>query len=567
MTTELHEDLRPILDYFYQWERNQPSRPFLKQPFGKRWEVLSYGQVGEQARKLLTYLQSIGLKSGDHVGILSKNCTQWIIADLALMMGAYVSVPFYPNLTGNQLAEVLERSEVKALFVGKLEDWENQQVHIPKDLPIIRFPHYEGNSKIGTGIAWHEIITNSQAMTGYPLPDLDALWTILFTSGTTGTPKGVMLKHQCPSMIVRNEEIYDHLKFFNGLPNRFFSYLPLNHIAERIVVEVASIVTGGTISFAESIDTFPKNLQATQPTLFIAVPRIWTKFQMAIRKKIPQSVLDILLAIPIVSAIIQRKIKKGLGLSEARIILTGAAPSPQSLKNWYKAFDIHLREVYGMTESCGGCTISPESDDVEGSVGKGIPNVELAIDKENEEVLIRMPWMMHGYFKDEARSKQVLKDGWIHTGDRGKIGENGHLFITGRVKDAFKSAKGKYIVPAPLEWAFAKNQYIEQICVVGMQLPQPIALVILSEIGQAAQVEDVKRSLTKSLQEINQTLAKHEKIATIVILKDEWNIENEFLTPTMKLKRNRVNEHYESHYAPWFSNDDSVILVEKALLT
>ena len=220
-----------------------------------------------------------------------------------------------------------------------------------------------------------------------------------------------------------------------------------------------------------------------------------------------------------------------------------------------------------MTESSGGCTIMPENESVAGSVGKPVPNVELSIDKANEEVLIRMPWMMQGYFKDEERSAQIMKDGWIHTGDRGRIDDKGFLHITGRVKDAFKSAKGKYIVPAPIEWAFSKDQYIEQVCVVGSQLPQPIALVLLSEIGQSATPSEVEKSLTRDIEEVNRELAKYEHIASIIILKDDWNIENDLLTPTMKLKRNRVHDCYQTQYIDWFSEGKPVIWAKEALIS
>jgi len=560
MEQDINIGTRAILEYFQHWEQQEPDRPFLRQPFGADWKVMSYGEVGLQARKLLAYLHSLGIEKGDKIGLLSKNCSQWIIADLAMMMGGYVSVPFYPNLTGAQLAEVIERSEAKLLFVGKLEEWENQRSHLRKDLPIIRFPYYLGNSKVEEGVSWEEIQQNHEPVESYEIPKLEELWTILFTSGTTGIPKGVMLQHKCPALIIRNEEIHDHLQFFNGLPNRFFSYLPLNHIAERIVVEVASIVTGGTISFAESIDTFPYNLEETQPTLFIAVPRIWTKFQMGILKRLPQSVINLLLAIPIVSTLFKKKIKQKLGLSKARIILTGAAPTPNSLKDWYAKLGIRLREVYGMTEACGGCTIMPEHENETGSVGKPVPNVELAIDPANDEVLIRMPWMMEGYFKDEKKTNQIMQDGWIHTGDSGAIDSNGFLFITGRVKDAFKSSKGKYIVPAPLEWALAKNQYIEQVCVVGLQLPQPIALILLSKAA------DVEKSLANTLEEVNLGLAKHERLASLIILKDDWSVENDLLTPTMKLKRNRVHDNYQSQYSVWFAEEKPVIWTEAPLI-
>ena len=552
------EDLKTIVDYFLEWESRQPSAVFLRQPTGDQWKNYTWREVGEQARRMAAALRARGLQPGDKVGIVSKNCCHWVITDLALMFGGFVSTPFYPNLTAAQLRQVLELSDAKALFVGKLDEWSNMRGGVPEGVQLIRFPHYPGNAEVREGLAWEELIREFEPIAVDP-PVLHDLWTILFTSGTTGRPKGVMHNYYAPATLMHNERVHNDLRVFAGKEHRYFSYLPLNHIAERIIVEVAAIMTGGSISFAESIDTFAQNLQQTQPTLFMAVPRIWSKFQLAILERMPQQRLNRLLRLPLIGTLVRRKIKKGLGLASARILLTGAAPTPDALKDWYRTLDLPLQEVYAMTENCGGCTLMPIERLKSGTVGKPLPNTEIKVEPETGEVLMRAPWVMQGYYKDKAKTDEVLRDGWLHTGDQGELDEEGFLRLTGRVSDTFKSAKGKYIVPAPIEWGFAKNNHIEQVAVVGLAMPPPLALVVLSELGRAAGQEAVTQSLTHTLTAVNDGLANYERIKAVVVVKENWSVDNGLLTPTMKIRRNVLNERYQTLYQPWYEEGKAVI--------
>lgn len=551
--------LRPALAYFYDWEQHKPNEVFLRQPSGNTWLNVSWAEAGQQARKIVAALQDMGLQSGDKVGILSKNCYHWIIADIAIMMGGFVSVPFYPTLNADQLDEVIQLSDIKLLFVGKLDDWPAMRSGVPADMPLIRFPFYADNSKIEEGLDWAELLDKYEPISDNPCPDLEDLWTILFTSGTTGTPKGVMLKYSTLELLLNNERKYNTLKLFGFDEYRFFSYLPLNHIAERIIVEGACIATGGSISFAENLATFAKNLQDTRPTLFMAVPRIWTKFQMGILARMPQKKLSFLLRIPILNNLVRKKIRTGLGLDQARIMLTGAAPAPDSLKNWFNNLGIPVQEVYAMTENCGGCTLMPANHIKPGTVGKALPNVQIKIDPESGEILMQAPWLMAGYYNDEAKTAEVIRNGWLYTGDQGELDAEGFLHITGRVADTFKSSKGKFIVPGPIEWGFAKNNFIEQICVVGLALPQPIALVVLSEIGRASEPEQVTQSIQSSLQEVNETLPNYERLSTVVIVKENWSVDNGILTPTMKIRRNVLNTHYEKQCLQWSESANTIV--------
>lgn len=559
MTFE-EKDLKTILEYFLHWESLQPDTTFLLQPEGTAWKSITWREAGRQARKIASVISTMGLNPGDKIGIVSKNCYHWIIADLAIMMGGWVSVPFYPTLTGRQLGEVIRAGDIKLLFAGKLDAWDQMKSGVPEDLPIIRFPHYPGNSRIEEGLDWDKLLEGDYLIPDFPMPKLQDLWTILFTSGTTGTPKGVMLDYFAPSALLYNEYLHNTLNIFSGNEHRFFSYLPLNHIAERIIVEVAALFTGGTISFAESLDTFARNLQETQPTLFMAVPRIWTKFQMGILERMPEKRLNLLLGLPLVGKLLRNKIRKGLGLEKARIMLTGAAPTPDSLKAFFAKIGLHLQEVYAMTENCGGCTLMPAGDIRPGTVGKPLPNVEVKINPENGEVLMRAPWLMQGYYNAPEKTAEVLRDGWLHTGDQGEIDpKTGHLRLTGRVSDTFKSAKGKFIVPAPIEWGFAGNTLIEQICITGLAIPQPIALAVLSEIGLRTSRETVESSIRQSLEAVNRELPNYERLKAVVIFREPWSVENGILTPTMKIRRDVLAKRYEAQLPGWYEQKEDII--------
>ena len=552
-------DLKTILDYFYEWERRKPDAVFLRQPYGNTWKTISWAEAGLEARRMAAALQGIGLKPADHVGIVSKNCYHWIIADLAIMMGGFVSVPFYPTLNGPQLGQVLQLSHAKALFVGKLDDWPAMRDGVPQDMQIIAFPHYEGNSKVDEGYAWDGLIAAYDPLPGSPSRHLDEIFSILYTSGTTGVPKGVMLDFFAPAALMENERRYNTLQLFSGSEHRYFSYLPLCHIAERLIVEGAAILTGGEISFAESIDSFAKNLQATRPTLFLGVPRIWTKFQLAILNRMPQRKLNFLLRIPLINSLIKRKIRGGLGLDKARILLTGAAPMPDSVKNWFARLNIHLQEVYGMTESCGGATLMPANGIKPGTVGQPLPNARIGIVPETGEVTIDLPWMMRGYYSEPDKTAETLRDGILYTGDQGELDEEGYLKITGRISDTFKSAKGKFIVPGPIEWSFAKNNYIEQVCVAGLGIPQPIALVVLSDLGKEESAEKLRQSLQETLDHINSQLPNYEQLRAVVVFHTPWSVEDGLLTPTLKIKRHELNRRYEHLFPVWYEMEERLV--------
>lgn len=546
------DNLPTLTEMLYHWEQEKADEVFLRQPLGDQWTTYSWSESVGQIRRMANYLKGLNLKPASNIAIVSKNCAHWILADQAITMAGHVSVPLYPNLTANQLNEILIHSESKVLFSGKLEDWDSMKKGVPENIHGIALPLSEET----TYKQWEEIIAETSPMTEKVKPKSEDLVAILYTSGTTGTPKGVMLLHKNYQLAVR--AVQKVLSVIDK-PQRFFSYLPLCHVAERGVVETCSIYSGGSISFVESLDTFVQNLQDTQPTIFFGVPRIWTKFQLGVLSKVPQKKLDFLLKVPILSTMIKNKIKKGLGLSKAEILVTAAAPCPQSLHEWYKKMDLSLLELYGMTENHGICTIMPMKAIQMGSVGTAYPDMEMKTDPNTGEIMMKSEWIMPGYFKEPELSAQVLADGYLHTGDMGELDAQGYLTITGRIKDTFKTAKGKFVVPGPIEWGFALNNDVEQICVLGRSLPQPIALIVLSEIGLSKPQEDVLHGLKETISHVVQNLVDYEKIKKAIIVKEPWSIENGILTPTLKIKRNVLEHRYTDKLEEWYSHPETVI--------
>lgn len=538
------------LNRFYDWEAARPEAIFLRQPFNRQWKTWTYRQAGEEIRKIAGALEQLPPQS--KVALLSKNCAQWIMADLAIMMAGHVSVPIYPTLSADAIRPILEHSQSAAIIIGKLDDYKTQQGGIPASLLRISMETYGHHE----GLSWENLVASGSPVKSPKAQQPEDLMTIIYTSGTTGKPKGVM--HTAGNFDAVLQIVG---KVMPQIPQHplMFSYLPLSHIAERVGIEMFGLYKGAAISFAESIDTFAQDLKDTQPSIFFAVPRIWAKIQEKILTKIPQKKLSRLLSVPLIGTVIKKKLRHELGLSKAVYICSGAAPLSVPLINWFQSIGITIYQVYGMTEDCVLSHFNLIGQNKVGTVGKPLPGAETKISPEGE-LRIRSKALMKGYYKEPQLTAEVFdEEGYLKTGDMAEYDTEGYLKITGRVKDQFKTDKGKYISPTPIELLLSKNPDIEQVCVVGMGVPQPMALVVLSAAGKAKTKDEIIASLSQTIAEVNKKVEAYEKLETAVIMKTDWTIDNGLLTPTLKVKRNEVEKIHLPRYPKWYHQEGLVV--------
>lgn len=524
---------------FYKAVEVQPNRAYLRQPINGVYQEYTWSDVEILARNMAAQLQRLGIKKGDKVALWSKNCAQWIMADLAIMMAGAVSVPLYPGQSKANVHYVLEHSEAKILFVGKHDNDADVIASIPEGFTTIGFPYYSGP----VTHQWDDLVSQAAPESfEVIMPEMDDVMTLVYTSGTTGQPKGAV--HTFRAFAFASNNFVEQIGIQST--DRGISFLPLAHVAERIIVEGQSYYGWFSVSFVESLDSFAENVVSVKPTLFFAVPRLWSKFQEGILAKVGgQEKLNRLLRIPIISGLVKNKIKKGLGLDQARLCGTGASPMPQSLLHWFDKIGLPVMEGYGMTENLCYGTLSLPAQRQIGTVGKPFYQNELKI-SEQGEILFKSPALMLGYYKDPEKTQEAFIDGFYRTGDKGKIDEHGFLHITGRVKELFKTTKGKYIAPAPIEGLLVANEHIEQACVMGSGRNQPIAVVELSETARGLDTGVVEKAIQDHLDWVNTQVEHHERLDCLVLTRLMWTVESGLITPTLKARRDTVEDRYLS---------------------
>lgn len=551
-----------LVHAFQHWARTTPDAVYMTQPLpGGKVEQFTWRECADQVQRMATHLASLGLPRGSSIGLLGRNSAHWILTDLAIWLAGHVSVPLYPTLNGESAAYILEHAEVKLLFLGKLDGiadgWKDISTVLPASLPLISLPL----SPRKDVPQWTDIIASTQPRTDLPLPQPEELATIVYTSGSTGRPKGVM--HSFGTMVSVAGSLRDTYHVTNQ--ERMLSYLPLAHVAERAVLETSSLYFGFKVFFSEGLETFQQDLQRAQPTIFFSVPRLWTKFYLAVNEKLPPKKQKILFRIPLLSGVVKRKVLKQLGLDQVRLAITASAPLPPTIMQWYRNLGLELLDVYGMTENFGYSHGSRPGEVRVGYVGHCNPGVVCRI-ADNGEVQVKSPGQMTGYYKNpEKTAEDMTDDGFLKTGDRGEVDAQGRLRITGRVKELFKTSKGKYVAPVPIEQKLNRHPKVEVICVTGPSQPQPFALLMLSpdaqaELGrQQLNRDDLTGEFGALLKEVNDSLEDHEKLDYLVVVKDQWTMENGYLTPTMKIKRNIIEDRYLPQADTWVSQRQTVI--------
>jgi long-chain acyl-CoA synthetase len=292
----------------------------------------------------------------------------------------------------------------------------------------------------------------------------------------------------------------------------------------------------------------------------LAVPRIWEKMREEILKKMPQQKLSRLLSIPIISSIIKSAIKKKMGFAKCKYFYTGASPINKAVLVWFSKLGITIQEAYGMTENSALSHVNRKNAAKFGTVGQSYPGVEVKLSAINE-VLVKSDASMLGYYKEPQLTAEMFEGDWLKTGDEGSIDEEGFLTITGRIKDQFKTSKGKYVIPANIESKILVHPYVSQACVVGSGMPAPLLLCTLSEKGNKEEKPNIVNELAEFLSSMNEKLEHHEQVAKIIVLKDEWTLENGILTPTLKIKRKVVDELFQQQYEEWYHSRSAVSII------
>ncbi|ANN25658.1 TPA: AMP-binding protein [Vibrio vulnificus] len=533
-------------DMILKWAKERPHEVYLKQIINRQFVEFTYSEVADKALRLVTALKELGAEPGDRIALISKNCAEWFICDLAMMLGDYVSVPIFPTAGADTIEYCITHSESKILIAGKLDDAAATQKVIDDlvDVKSIALPY---DSAPHCQYQFTTLILQSEPSSNRPQHYDDKLMSLVYTSGTSGLPKGAMLTYGAFSWSV--QQLINHI----GIqPNdRLFSYLPLAHITERVYIFGSSIMGGVPTAFPESLDTFIEDVKMQRPTLFISVPRLWTLFQQRIQDKLPQKRLNFLLKIPFVSGLIKKKLADGLGLDQARVLGCGSAPVSPALLAWYHSVGLNITEAWGMTESFAYSTLNyPFRADKIGSVGNAGPGIELKI-AADDEIMVRGKGLFSGYYKNDIATQEAFdKEGWLHTGDIGRLDAEGYLTIQGRKKDTFKTAKGKFVSPVPIENKLFEYSRVEMMCLIGLGLPAPILLVVPHNFPNFDR-DRYERTTKRVIAKMNAELESHEQIKGVLMIKDPWSIDNGILTPTLKIKRHVLEQKYHEVGQNW----------------
>ncbi|MBP0591530.1 AMP-binding protein [Paraburkholderia sp. LEh10] len=554
-----------LVHRFLHWEQAQPDAIYLTEstPDGTVVDY-TWREVGDQARRAAAWLQAQALPPRSAISIIGKNSAHWIIADLAIWLAGHVSVPLLPGTSAEMARYVLQHCDVRMILVGKLDDmaegWSALRGVMQAHAPLVALPM---SPPLPDAIQWQTIVAQHEPLREVHLPQPGELATIIYTSGSTGQPKGVM--HSFGAIYAYAIESGKFSGFGTG--DRVLSYLPLAHTAERSFVESNSLCYGFRVFFNDSLATFPQDLLRARPTVFISMPRLWTRFYRSVMDRLPASQQALIHEFSPEGAALRKKILTMLGLDTTRMAFTGSAPLPAEITDWYRALGLELLDVYGMTENFSYSHYSRPGQVRLGYSGQAMPGVECRI-AENGEILVKSPTMMLGYYRQpELTAQSTTEDGFFRTGDCGELDELGRLKITGRVKEMFKTSKGKYVTPSPIE-NLMNHPKMESVCVTGAGYPQPFALLLLSAAARAEMQdmrgrETLRTEMKELLDSVNAQLDKHEKLAFVVLVKEPWTADNGCLTPTMKMRRRVIEERYMPLATEWAERAEAVIFEDE----
>ncbi|MEH6605030.1 MAG: AMP-binding protein [Pseudomonadales bacterium] len=506
-----------------------PDKIWLRDRQGDNYTEWSWSQARDEVNAAASWMEN-EFEPQTKCAILSRNRAHWVLADLAAISAGNVIIPLFTTLPADTTQYILEFAEVSVLFLGESENWENIRSIVPSHVKIITLPGVELDDAYAK---WDDIIAAGKGKTPAYQCQHDDLVSLVFTSGTTGLPKGSMQTHD--SMLIPTSRF--DLAFQLRKDPQFLSYLPLSHIAERQLVEVQSILMNGQIDFNESLATLNRDLTTTKPNFFFGAPRVWEQFQQAVLTGIgSQEKLDAMLAADAKGT--GQAVKAMLGLLETDYLLSAAAPISRALLEWYDTLGMEVMEGFGQTEAMG-LIANRKGERKLGSIGRNMSEVEVRLSDE-DELQVKATGLSPGYYKNPEKTAETFVDGWVHTGDKAKIDDEGYITLTGRVKDYFKTIQGKYVAPVPMEDHFSSSPHTEQLCLLGRGYSKPVMVCVLSEIAQAVEQTEVDDNLRKTAEAVNANVDKHARIGAVIVCCEAWGIDNGVLTPTLKIKRDKV---------------------------
>lgn len=602
LSTTFHT-LPDLFNTVFTHYRGRTDKAALARKIEGKYDGISHDSLLHDAQAFAAYLKSIGIEAGDRVAILAENRPAWVAADIAILSIGAVVVPLYPSLPPNQISYILQNAECKAAVVStalQLSKIKKILFEAPTlthlvsmnvlDKPDASVIDLEAAKQIGRDT----LAKFPQTLNSIVIHE-DDLATLVYTSGTTGNPKGVMLTHRNICENVKSCNAAFCIPYGVGEKDSVLSFLPLSHMYERTAGYYVMFGCGVTISYAESIETVSLNLTEVKPTIVITVPRLFERIKSTIfknadaaeglKRKIFRWAIEVgaraksagrrkpfvspllTLQAAVADRLVFSKIRERFG-GEIRFFISGGAALPKETGEFFESIGIKILEGFGLTETSPVTNVNRLDFIKYGTVGPAIPGVTIRIAADGE-ILIKGDNVMKGYWRDEAATLEVLRDGWLYTGDIGEIDRDGYLKITDRKKHIIVNSGGKNIAPLPIENLLAANRYVEQAVVLGERRPFLVAVIVpnfeslksyAAENGiitasdkELAARPEVRQLYEKLLKDISRSLASYEKVRKFMLAESPFSIERGEMTPTLKIKRKVVEEKYKDEIEALYS--------------
>jgi long-chain acyl-CoA synthetase len=555
--------------FFRQVDRLGPRTLFHHHQDG-RWNELSWNEAGERVRRLAAALVEAGVEPGERVLLMSENRLEWLLSDLAIMTAAAVTVPVYQSTPPRTAQQIVENSQGRLAIVsgealaGRLHV--ERVVRMDAELPGWMARELQSDRM-------REVEARAAALSP------EDLATVVYTSGTTGEPKGVMLAHR--NLVDMARGCLEEFDIGEGDSN--LSFLPYSHVLERVNSILVLLAAGGTAWLSRGIERLADDIQESRPTVVVAVPRVYEKmhqrvleqvgkapprrqalFRWALEQGRRRSRGRRALLHPLADRLVLSKLRQRLTGGRLRFFVSGGAPLGREVEEFFWSFGVPIYNGWGMTETSSGATSNNPRRHRFETVGTPLPGVRLRIAGDGE-VLVDGPGNMLGYFRNEAATAEVLQDGWIHTGDVGELDGDGFLRITDRKKDLIKTAGGKFVAPQPLEAILQQAPIVERALVLGDERPYAVALIVPDwnvlrrQLGLDGKPESLledgraRAAIQRLLDDMNAELGSWERIKFFQLLAHDFSEEKGEITPTLKVKRRVVQERYREQIEHMYS--------------